>query len=51
MTLNRFNSFAPIRNGNSVKFLIDGKEYFEAVYQSISKAKASILITGWMLSP
>lgn len=28
MSLNRFNSFAPIRYNNSARFLIDGKQYF-----------------------
>jgi hypothetical protein len=28
---NRFRSFAPVRRGNSVNFIVDGQDYFRAV--------------------
>lgn len=47
----RFRSFAPIREGNVVKFHIDGKDYFWAMSEVIDSAKESIFIMDWWLSP
>ena len=51
MSLNRFNSFAPLRYSSSVKFYVDGSDYFDSVAEAFSNATSSILITGWMISP
>lgn len=49
-TLQRFDSFAPIREG-SCKWYISGEEYFFDLFEALSKAQRSIYITGWWLSP
>lgn len=51
MSLNRFNSFAPLRYASSVKFYIDGSDYFDRLADAFLGAEKSILITGWMISP
>jgi phospholipase D1/2 len=48
---NRFHSFAPPRNGNDVKWFVDGCGYFWAVSIAIEQAKESIWILDWWLSP
>lgn len=47
----RFRSFAPMRDGNVVKFHIDGKDYFWAMSEVIDNARESIFIMDWWLSP
>lgn len=37
---NRFKSFAPVRKGNNVQFLVDGEEYFRAVAEAIERAQS-----------
>ncbi|KAA8913095.1 hypothetical protein FN846DRAFT_772614 [Sphaerosporella brunnea] len=50
-TGNRFESFAPVRNGNGVKWYVDGKDYMYAVSVALEKARESIWILDWWLSP
>ncbi|KAF1949542.1 phospholipase-like protein PldA [Byssothecium circinans] len=47
----RFNSFAPEREGNLVKWYVDGRDYFWAVSEALSNAKETIYIEDWWLSP
>jgi phosphatidylserine/phosphatidylglycerophosphate/cardiolipin synthase-like enzyme len=51
MSLNRFNSFAPLRYASSGKFFVDGFDYFEALFSALDSAASSILMMGWMISP
>lgn len=48
---NRFDSFAAERQGNDVKWYVDGCSYFWAVSQALESAKESIWILDWWLSP
>ncbi|KAF8535067.1 hypothetical protein BDD12DRAFT_754061, partial [Trichophaea hybrida] len=48
---NRFESFAPIRNGNGAKWYVDGKDYMFAVSIALEKARKTIWILDWWLSP
>ncbi|EMC96787.1 hypothetical protein BAUCODRAFT_489830 [Baudoinia panamericana UAMH 10762] len=47
----RFQSYAPERDGNCVKWYIDGRDYFHAVSVALEKAKETIYIADWWLSP
>ncbi|KAF1850526.1 phospholipase-like protein PldA [Cucurbitaria berberidis CBS 394.84] len=47
----RFNSFAPERDGNIVKWYVDGRDYFWAVAEALEQAKETIYIADWWLSP
>ncbi|KUM59095.1 hypothetical protein ACN42_g8043, partial [Penicillium freii] len=47
----RFKSFAPIHDGNRVKWYIDGKDYMWAVSEALEKATETIYIADWWLSP
>lgn len=47
----RFESFAPKREGNKIKWYIDGRDYFWAVSVALERAKESIYIADWWLSP
>ena len=47
----RFNSFAPERPGNKVKWYVDGRDYFWAVSVALERAKETIYIEDWWLSP
>ncbi|RAL04806.1 putative phospholipase D (PLD) [Aspergillus ibericus CBS 121593] len=48
---NRFGSFAPPRQGNEVKWHVDGCAYFYAVSEALESAKEYIWILDWWLSP
>ena len=48
---NRFQSFAPQRIGNDIKWFVDGCGYFWAVSVALEEAKESIWILDWWLSP
>ncbi|KAF3939335.1 hypothetical protein ABW19_dt0203903 [Dactylella cylindrospora] len=48
---NRFSSFASPRNGNRIKWFVDGKDYCWAVAEAIAHARESIWILDWWLSP
>ncbi|KAI9819330.1 MAG: hypothetical protein M1832_004035 [Thelocarpon impressellum] len=47
----RFDSFAPERDGNDIKWYVDGRDYFWAVSTALERAKESIYIADWWLSP
>lgn len=47
----RFQSFAPERDGNKIKWYIDGRDYFHAVSVALERAKETIYICDWWLSP
>lgn len=47
----RFKSFAPERPGNNVKWYVDGRDYFWAVSVAMERAKETIYIADWWLSP
>jgi phospholipase D1/2 len=47
----RFNSFFPEREGNLVKWYVDGRDYFWAVSVALENAKETIYIADWWLSP
>lgn len=49
--MHRFNSFACERRSCNAKYFIDGKEYFDHLYITLSKCKESVYICGWMVSP
>ncbi|CAH0001314.1 unnamed protein product [Clonostachys byssicola] len=48
---NRFKSFFPERDGNLIKWYVDGRNYFWAVSVALEQAKESIYIADWWLSP
>lgn len=47
----RFESFFPIREDNLIKWYVDGRDYFWAVSEALEKAKETIYIADWWLSP
>ncbi|KAI0022487.1 phospholipase D/nuclease [Xylariomycetidae sp. FL0641] len=47
----RFQSYFPERDGNMIKWYVDGRDYFWAVSIALEKAKESIYIADWWLSP
>ncbi|KAF2101195.1 phospholipase PldA [Rhizodiscina lignyota] len=47
----RFESFAPERDGNLIKWYVDGRDYFHAVSVALERAKEVIYIADWWLSP
>ncbi|KAL2002201.1 hypothetical protein VTN02DRAFT_424 [Thermoascus thermophilus] len=47
----RFQSFAPEREGNRIKWYVDGRDYFWAVSVALDRAKETIYIADWWLSP
>ncbi|CAG7953079.1 unnamed protein product [Penicillium nalgiovense] len=47
----RFKSFAPVHDGNRVKWYVDGKDYMWAVSEALEKATETIYIADWWLSP
>ncbi|EAU32910.1 hypothetical protein ATEG_06366 [Aspergillus terreus NIH2624] len=47
----RFQSFAPIREGNKVKWYVDALDYLWAVSIALEQAKEVIYIEDWWLSP
>ncbi len=47
----RFESFAPPREGNKIKWYVDGRDYFWAVSVALQRAKETIYIADWWLSP
>ena len=52
VNINRFYSFAPVRNPTSFcKWYIDGEGYFNDVYEAIIKATKEVFLTGWWISP
>lgn len=47
----RYESYAPPREGNNIKWYVDGRDYFWAVSVALEKAKETIYIADWWLSP
>ncbi|KAJ7932951.1 hypothetical protein B0H13DRAFT_1953904 [Mycena leptocephala] len=47
----RFNSFATEREGNFVKWHIDGHDYFWALSEMLDSAREAIFIQDWWLTP
>jgi phospholipase D1/2 len=47
----RFKSFAPEREGNTVKWYVDGRDYLWALSIALERAKETIFIQDWWLSP
>ncbi|KAG9519008.1 phospholipase D/nuclease, partial [Aureobasidium melanogenum] len=47
----RFQSFAPHRIGNEVKWYVDGAGYMHAVSMALERARETIWIMDWWLSP
>lgn len=47
----RFQSFAPERDGNKIKWYVDGRDYFHAVSVALERAKETVYIADWWLSP
>ena len=47
----RFNSFAPIRDNNKVKWYVDALDYMWAVSIALEQAEKVIYIEDWWLSP
>ncbi|KAF2278796.1 phospholipase D/nuclease [Westerdykella ornata] len=47
----RFSSFAPTRHGNDIKWYVDGCSYFWALSVALERARESIWILDWWLSP
>lgn len=47
----RFKSFAPVREGNKVKWYVDALDYLWAVSVALEKARETIYIADWWLSP
>lgn len=47
----RFKSFAPIHDGNRVKWYVDAMDYMWAVSEALEKATETIYIADWWLSP
>jgi len=47
----RFKSFFPQRDGNLIKWYVDGRDYFWAVSEALERAKETIYIEDWWLSP
>ncbi|KAK3721973.1 hypothetical protein LTR37_002789 [Vermiconidia calcicola] len=48
---NRFQSFAPERDGNRIKWYVDGRDYFHAVSVALERAKETLYIADWWISP
>lgn len=47
----RFGSFAPVHEGNKLKWYVDGRDYFWAVSVALEQAKETIYLADWWLSP
>ncbi|KAI9167214.1 Phospholipase D1 [Paramyrothecium foliicola] len=47
----RFESYFPEREGNLIKWYVDGRDYFWAVSVALEQAQESIYIADWWLSP
>ncbi|KAL1874951.1 hypothetical protein VTK73DRAFT_10320 [Phialemonium thermophilum] len=47
----RFKSYFPERDGNLIKWYVDGRDYFWALSTALENAKETIYIEDWWLSP
>ena len=48
---NDYNSFAYKKSSNYCQYFVDGKNYFEDLFQNLMNAKETIFIAGFWLSP
>ena len=48
---NKYNSFVSEKKSNYCQWFVDGKDYFEDLYEKLMEAKESIYITDWWMSP
>lgn len=46
-----FSSFAPERFTNKCAEVVDGKDYFETVYEALKAARRTVFVTDWWISP
>lgn len=47
----RYKSYFPEREGNLIKWYVDGRDYFWAVSAALEQAQESIYLADWWLSP
>lgn len=47
----RFTSSSPIRLNNDLKAYVNGKEYYQDLYEALNKASNDIFIRGWWICP
>ena len=47
----RYSSFADVQDGNDVKWFVNGHDYFWALSEILDRARESIFIKGWWVSP
>ncbi|KAI9741467.1 MAG: hypothetical protein M1818_004273 [Claussenomyces sp. TS43310] len=47
----RFESFAPERAGNDIKWYVDARDYYWAVSVALDRAQETIYLADWWLSP
>jgi phosphatidylserine/phosphatidylglycerophosphate/cardiolipin synthase-like enzyme len=47
----RFKSYAPVRTGCRMDWLIDAEQYYTALVRAIQGAKEDIYLHGWWISP
>ena len=48
---NRYEAYTPAKRYNLCEWFIDGKSYFNDLYQKLMEAQKSIYITDWWMSP
>ena len=48
---NKYNAYENKKKFNLCKWFVDGKDYFEDLFQKLMEAKSSIYIADWWLSP
>ena len=48
---NKYNSYTNLKKYNLCHWFVDGKDYFEDLYQKLMEAKHSIYMTDWWMSP
>lgn len=51
LSYRRFSTFSPIRKDNIVNFYVDGKKYFENLYETLRLARKEVFIAGWWVYP
>lgn len=47
----RFGSYAPVRSGCRMEWLIDGEQYYLELTRAIQSAREEIYLHGWWISP
>ena len=48
---NKYESYTNEKKGNSAHWFVDGEDYFKDLAEKLMKAKESIFITDWWMSP